>query len=414
MGNYTDQMSDMLFQQWRSLDDNNESNEEYQGLISSLNSQEFFRTFGEGLLVFLQKRQPTLTAEAVIKYIESLCVENGVSISDIASTNTLKSWFKGGPRPKKGEDSRLSMFALAFALQLSPDETAELFHKVYLDRAFDYRNEREIVYYFCLQHKKSWSDAKYLIESAESIYMENSDYTVRTSQIRTDIDVLIDEAALLNYIAKHGHNLAKKNVAAKNVINRLIEKTRETAESETNLIAKRTAAEKEGRLKKVRGDREDDSTQDDALYVQNPLLSRFADCNPQSYNYLYEVIVGLDVHNKEWTGTKTLFKNARLPREIRSRFPEAGTLSKKNPTYEELRKLIILLASYNHWYWLQKESKDPDIEVYSDGIDEFLNESGFPPMYCGNPYDWLFLFCTLTDWPLDTFRAILAEVLLEE
>ncbi len=32
-------------------------------------------------------------------------------------------------------------------------------------------------------------------------------------------------------------------------------------------------------------------------------------------------------------------------------------------------------------------------------------------MYPGNPNDWMFLYCALSDTPLDTFRGVLAEVL---
>ena len=146
MGLYTEQMENALFQQWDSFDD---YNEDYTELIDVLNSDDSFRSFGDGLIVFLQKRKLELTADSAIKYIDELCSQKGVNVGDIASTNTLKSWFKGGPRPKKGEDSRRSMFALAFTLKLTPAETAELFHKAYLDRAFDYRNANEIIYYFC-------------------------------------------------------------------------------------------------------------------------------------------------------------------------------------------------------------------------------------------------------------------------
>ena len=87
-------------------------------------------------------------------------------------------------------------------------------------------------------------------------------------------------------------------------------------------------------------------------------------------------------------------------------------MSKKDPTYEELRKLIILLASYNFWYQLQ--DKNADIEDYIEEMNGYPDESGFPLMYYGNPYDWLFLYCALADNPLETFRGILAEVLDEE
>ena len=393
---YTEQMENALFLQWDELDN---YNEDFQSLIESLNSDNFFRTFGDGLLFFLRKRQPDLTAETAVKYMEELCEKTGVSAKDIASTNTLKSWFKGGPRPKKGEDSRSSMFALAFALQLTPNETAELFHKVYLDRAFDYRNEREIICYFCLQHQKTWLDVKRLIQKADSLDMLTDDYTKGTMQIKTDVDSLTDDAALISYIAKHGHNLAKKSVAAKKIVGDLTDKTKETVEQETKLIELRSQAKTAHKSK-------------DSVYANSPEIEHFRNTDAQSLNHIYEVITNCSVRGDR--GTKTLFKNARLPKEIKSRFPEAITLSKKDPTYEELRKLIILLASYNYWYRVQEETESVDIDDYIAEINVYLDEGGFSLMYYGNPYDWLFLYCALSDTPLDTFRGILAEVLAEE
>ena len=316
---YTEQMENALFLQWDELDD---YNEDFQGLIESLNNEDFFRTFGDGLLFFLQKRQPDLTAETAIKYIEELCEKAGVSKNDIASANTLKSWFKGGPRPKKGDDSRSSMFALAFALQLTPDETAELFHKVYLDRAFDYRSEREIICYFCLQHQKTWADVRRLIENTDGLDVLTDDHTKGTMQIKADIDSLTDEAALIFYLTKHGHNLAKKNVAAKKIVGDLIEKSKQTVEQETKLIELRKQAESTHKSK-------------DSMYSNSPEIEHFRNTDAQSLNHIYEVITNCSVRGAK--GTKTLFKNARLPKEIKNRFPEALTLSKKDPTYEELR-----------------------------------------------------------------------------
>lgn len=376
MPNYTQQMENALFQQWDEFDD---YNEDYSTLIDKLNGENSFRSFGDGLLYFLQKSQPELTAETAITYIEELCESSGVPKSDIASANTLKSWFKGGPRPKKGEDSRKSMFALAFALKLTPNETAELFHKVYLDRAFDYRNADEIIYYYCLSNQKTWQDANRLIELAQYNNAENSDATVYTSQIKTDIESMVDEAALLAYIAKHGHNLAKKSVSAKQTVQKLLGQAKSTAKTEAELPE----------------------------YAEI-----FYGSDRESLNFTYEVITDLSVSSEK--GTKTLFKNARLPKEIKSRFPEAVTFSKKDPTYEELRKLIILLFSYTYWFRMQKENKIIDLDDYIEEINVHLDESGFSLMYYGNPYDWMFLYCALSDRPLDTFRGLLAEVLTEE
>lgn len=372
---YTYRMEELLFQ-W-DLDDDCD---DYHILIESLNSKEAFRTFGDGLLYFLQKLNPEITVDTAVKYIKNICAETGVPVKDIASSdNTLKGWFKTDNRPKKGNDSRRKIFALAFALQLNTEQTAELFHKVYLDRAFDYRNTLDIVCYFCIANNKTWQDVNRILGVVSNLDTDNSDYTFCTVQIKSDIQVMTDENSLIEYIKNHGHNLEKRNISAKQTVNKLISQANELAIKESELPEYRDC---------------------------------FIGCDRASKNFTYEVITNLPVSGEK--GTKTFFKNARLPKEIKSRFPEAGTLSKKEPTYEELRKLIILLSSYKHWVSLRFNNVESDIEVYIDEINNYLNDSGFSPVYYGNPYDWLFLFCALSDNPLDTFREIIAEVLEEE
>lgn len=373
---YTEQMESKIFNQWDEFDN---YNEDYSSLIDTLNGENTFRSFGDGLLLFMQKKKPNLTAETAVKLLDKLCLECKVPVKDIASANTLKSWFKGGPRPKKGEESRKSMFALAFALELTPAETAELFHKVYLDRAFDYRNADEIIYYFCLNNKKSWADVEGLISLSQGTNGDNNDHTVYTAQIRADIDLITDESELISYISKHRHNLEKANISAKKNLQDLISNAKTIAKTES------------------------ESAEYDDI---------FKGSDKDSLNFLYEMVTSLSVSGDK--GTKTLFKNARLPKEIKNRFPEAATLSKNEPTYEELRKMIILLFSYVYWYKIQKSDTTPMIDDYISEVDVYLTDSGLSPIYYGNPYDWLFLYCSLAERPLDTLRAILAEVLAEE
>ena len=291
MQNYTEQMESKIYNQWDEFDG---YNEDYTLLIDTLNGEDTFRTFGDGLLLFMQKKNRDLTVDTAVKLLEKLCSEQGVPVKDIASTNTLKSWFKGGPRPKKGEDSRKSLFALAFVLELTPNETAELFHKVYLDRAFDYRNADEIIYYFCLNNKKAWADSKRIISLSQRTSGDNNDQTIFTSQLKSDIQSLNDEDELLSYISRHGHNLEKANVSAKKNLQDLISNAKAIAKTES------------------------ESAEYDDI---------FKGSDKNSLNFLYEMITALSVSGDK--GTKTLFKNARLPKEIRNRFPEAVTFSKK-------------------------------------------------------------------------------------
>lgn len=378
MGNYTEQMENELFLQFYGFDD---YDEDYSVLVNMLNQESVFRSFGEGLLFYLQSKDSSLNKETVIKYIEEKCAENNVPKNEVASLNTLKNWFRNDLRPKKSEESRKSIFALAFALKFNVKETAEMFHKVYLDRAFDFRNEKEIIYYYCLANDKSWNDAQLLINEVEMISGKGLDKTVYTSQIEDEINNIKTNDELIEYIAEHKHNFEKKNVSAFKNMRKLMERAQLTAKIE---------AEKE----EYRG--------------------AFSGSDRNSSSFLYEVITGQSVSGEK--GTKTLFKNSRLPKEIKNRFPEAGTFSKKEPTYEELRKLIILLFSYSYWYKVQYDSEyaeDNDIEDYISEIDSYLEDSGFSTMYYGNPYDWMFMYCSVSERPLDVFRGLLAIVLEE-
>ncbi|MBQ8789446.1 MAG: hypothetical protein IJZ58_08045, partial [Oscillospiraceae bacterium] len=106
MGNYTEQMENELFLQFYGFDD---YDEDYSVLVNMLNQESVFRSFGEGLLFYLQSKDSSLNKETVIKYIEEKCAENNVPKNEVASLNTLKNWFRNDLRPKKSEESRKSI-----------------------------------------------------------------------------------------------------------------------------------------------------------------------------------------------------------------------------------------------------------------------------------------------------------------
>lgn len=368
--NYTRQMRKMAFDEWSKYDKEGESD-----ALDLLNDEYTFRFFGDGLVDFLQTKESTVNYENLESYIKKCCKENDVEIKDIASRNTLKSWCNNGPRPKKGEDSRESMFALAFALQLNVEETVYLFHNVYLDRAFDFRNENELIYYHCISQGKSWKKAKELISKIE--YAEEiNDKTLYTIAIQDEIKNISDENDLLDYIKEHRNNLNKNNVTAKKYLARLIDEVKKYVVKEAQLPGYEDWYEK--RWKK-----------EDTV----------------SINFMYSVITETTPFSKK--GTITIFKNARLPKEIKNRFPEAMSFSEKEPTYESMRKMLIMLFSYAFWYQVQYEHKNFEIEDYTEQLNALLNECGLSELYYGNPHDWLYLFCSNDAAPLRVFREIL-------
>jgi hypothetical protein len=312
-----------------------------------------------------------------IAFIREKAEEQRVPLAAIGSLNTLKNWFHAGPRPKKGDTGRQSMFALAFALKLSIDETAALFHKVYLDRAFDFREPADIVAFYCLSHSRTWSDAQALMQQTGNAEMD--DKTVYTQVLKDQISVLKEDLELIAFLQRHKNNLSKRNVTAKQHLESLRRKANVFAQKELESTA---------------------------------MEEQFKGSDRSSNSFTYEMIIGISPSGEK--GTISLFKHAALPKEIRNRFPEAASFTKKNPTYEELRKMIILLNSYIFWYQVQQQHCQFDLEDYIAEMNALMTECGFSELYLGNPYDWMFMYCTLNENPLDTFRGLILEVLDQE
>lgn len=366
MGNYTEQRENDLFSSWQWNDVN-----DYTQVRSVLDQR--FRSFGEGLVDIMEEKfNRTITDP--LQHLAVCAERNCVPLSAIASTNTLKSWFSGGPRPKKGESSRRSIFAVAFALNLTPEETVQLFHKVYLDRAFDFREPLDIIAYYCLSNRYQWDKFEALLSQVPEV--DGTDHTVYTNVLENRISDLDSDLDLFSFLASHQHNLSKCNVTAKGYLERLMQRA--------NAFAQREAS---------------------SFWSQD----QFEGSDRTSRSFTYEVITGVSPSGS--TGTVSVFKNADLPKEIKNRFPEAGSFSKKNSTYEELRKMIILLYSYCFWYQVQHQQVEYDLDDYIAEMNATLTECGFSELYVGNPFDWMFLYCTLEEYPLDTFRGLLSEVI---
>ena len=374
---------------------------DYGMVVDFLNGKEGFKPFGARLAAFISKKLslPSTDSKTIINALSEKCEKNGVSISEIGSPNTLRNWFEKDKRPKKGIASRRSMFALAFALNLSVDETKDLFHKIYLDRAFNYRDEKEVIYYFCLKNNKSWTDAARLIANADGLSKDYSDHTQYTQAISNSVDSFQAEQDLLEYICQNGHNFEKNSLTAKTKLEYYLSEAKKCAKDEIENSHKRD-------------------------YYQGKWTSNLS--NNTLYDIILDRIVPTKNEENKTAGTNTIFNNANLPQEIKNRFPEAGTFSKKDMTSEEYRKAIILIFSYWYWYQLQSTKKDYSDEDYKQSINSVLQECNFSELYYGNPFDWMFMYCIYTSTqddfkekiyyhhPLLLFRDLLSQALIED
>lgn len=90
-------------------------------------------------------------------------------------------------------------------------------------------------------------------------------------------------------------------------------------------------------------------------------------------------------------------------------------------TYETIRKMLILLLFYRYW-GKQKlnagqtfyEARETQREDWREETESYLEEAGFPALYAGNPYDWIFLYAVQSDDPLWTLRDFLITVYTEK
>ena len=385
---YTMNMIDAVYDMSQ-LDQNED---DFSALLDFLNSSNF-RSFGDGLTAIIQMKMPADFDGTAREYLEKCCQETGVSV---ASSSTRRNWFNGSPRPKKGDKSRQDMFALAFALKLDVAETQELFHKVYLDRAYDKRNYRELIYYHCLKKGDTYDHAKKLI-SMVSFSDVRQDVTMYTSVIAQETESLVDDMELLAYISSHSHNFNLDNVAALHAYQRLWEQARLTVDVELGFPKRSSTA-----ILRVRED------------MDSKKATNLRDKDINSAAFDYETITSQSISIYKASGTKPLsFKNAYLPKEIKTNFPASPALD-KNPSSEQLRKMIILLFSYTFWYQIQAKRMEDYFDMYIDQLDALLDEIGYPPMYAGNPFDWLFMICSNMDRPLDEFRNILEQILHDD
>lgn len=388
---YTTRMDDLIYERAQA----DEIDGSYSELLAFLNSPNF-RTFGDGLTQIIRSKMPPDCRMTPQEYLKHCCEEKEISV---ASNSTLYNWFQKGLRPDKAEHRREAMFALAFALGLNVQETTDLFHRVYLDRAFNKRSYRELIYYHCLSRGSSYAHAQKLI-SLVSFDQNAIDATIRTEIISEQASGFTDDIDLLAYIHNRPHNFALSNVAAMAEYEKRWERARISVSLEMGFISPNDKESQKHFQERKRGAW--DTTRLDAL--------RNKDINSSAFDF--EVITGRSITGGK--GTKPLsFKNKYLPKEIAVNFPTSPNLG-KNPSHDQLRKMIILLFSYWFWYQMRINEIVDAFDQYKDQLNALLEDVGYPPLYPGNPFDWLFLTCSFMDEPLNAFRDILDEVLGEE
>lgn len=384
-------------------------------IMTFLNNQDNFMTFGESLGYFIENHFHT---DDAYNYLKNCYKEKEIKYSPATLTN----WFIKNLRPKSKGDNRVNVYKIAFALGLDTELTSELFVEVYHDRPFDLRQINEFIYYCSLNLGYTYQHAEELIEGAEKIFTDNkTEHTVHTQSIIKDAKQLKSDEDIISYIMNHNVNFDYYMLSARSVLDDLKEQVKLNKE-DLELLKKGKAKDVTSIIAKDYGYRliknkkyDEDNNYDEYDHEFNEF---FKNKSLTSYSSMLDLIVYFDFYNRH-QNIKNFVKNAKFLDEIKRCFPTAQSLTKAHPTYEEYRKLIILLGSYKFWIELDshidevyEKDKTQVLEDYQYEIDDLLSSANLPVLYVGNAYDWMFLHCTVlyTDSsPVEEFRDIMAK-----
>ncbi|MCR4716732.1 MAG: hypothetical protein K5656_06090 [Lachnospiraceae bacterium] len=290
-------------------------------------------------------------------------------------------------------------FELCFAFSINIAESEELFQKICLKRGFDCHSIKEAIYYYCIKNQLSYDKARELIELAPdepangSVNFEAD--VLFTQSIIEELNRIDSDEGLIDFFNRNIDQFGYNNATAKKIIKRIWDEIA----SDDGIIAKEIAITM--------------PEYKDEIKLNN------------TYNILI-AILGINKDNSLLKDSdrsiKVILKdNPLLHKSAEKEFPDRLSIEKildgKMVDDEKIRKVMILLLFYRYWAKRIIESGKgqffadyTDAERCTDDINKFLDEAGYPALYMGNPYDWIFMFVTYDESPLDAFRYFINEL----
>lgn len=358
-----------------------------------------FKSFPEGLTDFIKRKGFIGNIDSIeekTRFVIRKCNENNISINAV----NIRDWFNE-KRPISSSRSRKLMYKLCFGLNLTLIEVFDFFRNVYFECPFNFRECEEVVYYYCFANGLNYSTAMDLMYKTSKI-LEISDSGETTYDLTTGIAYALKdvhtEEELLNFISKNSADFHAANRTAYRLAKELID-------DDTKLAKK--FYEKYRKSDKERHDEAKERSRNTK--------------SENNINLLLFMIFGVDI--KALTKEETFNRASNLPEIVKSNFPLNMQLSKiyrgQKVSYETMRKALILLKFYNYFATLFSENEneknfcsiDEDFVTYVAETNDMLCTCGYPPLYVRNQYDWLFMHCGNTSYPLEELQSAFSAYL---
>ena len=389
-----------------------------------------FRGFGEAFTEFMVKHGYSGAiddVDAKAKFLRDKYKQKGIK-----PPRDFKEWFL----PMKNV-KRKTIYPICFAFDLNLSETEELFRCVQFERSLDCHTINEAVYYFCIKNQLPYSIAEDIISKIPKIKKNETlpkQEILYTGTIVEYINSISDSEKLIRYIIDNLHVFEYNNATAIKYIQKLwleISKNDGLATQEGQLIDKAKnqyqdrskKGDTDNRLKEVI---ETETKREDELKLDDYVISE----DGASTWTIFSQIIGLDNKNEKKFAiqydrqiSSVLKDSTLLPLNASYAFPSQHSIDRLlrgelNVDNELIRKMLIFLVFYT--YWAKKIIKNKNIfyeatisdsEGCLDTINAYLTDAGYPELYVGNPYDWLFRWALNDINPLEAFRFYMSEIL---
>ena len=361
-----------------------------------------FRYFDEALTEFMCEQGYEGDVTNIDEKVSFL--RKKFEVASIEVPRNLKKWFTEHIRVK-----RTTAFQICFAFGLDVKETNDFFRRIYLERGFDCHYIEEAIYYYGIKHSLSYKEVKELVLKAPKPQKEKIDFSKEilfTSSIVDEIDRFQNTKDLMKFfeenISQFGYNSATAYKYMNEIWSKIAVPNGLAIKEKNELFFDVFTSEKE-KKRKVPSNEKQPSVWE--IYLQ---------------------ILGFDkemisVLQTDRSITPILKGNVLLHPVAQESFPDRAGIQSilvgEHISCERVRKMMILLVFYKFWVTCALKRKDEtyraepgEADRCLSEINKYLKDAGYPAMYLGNPFDWVFMYAMQDEFPLATFREFMHEL----
>lgn len=370
----------------------------------------------EGIVERLNQLGIQITCEdkkVIIKELNKRYIAMGI---EEGAPRAVKNWISGTP---VNPAYRENLYNLCIALGMNTEQVRVFFLKNYMTIPFNYKDRIDAIYFYGISHDLPYLEILKLLNENELEEDSNSDFFESTKMIGNYIAEIDDIEIFREYLRSNSYGKIKQYETASRSILELSVENAGYAEIERTL--------------KIGLRRERENKKGDLL-SESTILK---DDKTVNFKALLFVVYGYD-NQERYANKKTkISKCEYLPKAFRENFPndqEFSRILKREASPDVYRKALVIMKFYNFFcssmitymygtdkpevnqkpkkVWEDYYERDTD-EIVADLNDFYyetgllLSQCGFEQMYARNPFDWLMLYCAMSNNPMDTFRELL-------